>query len=154
MITNGYSIAFKEIFCYIHDLNDILLVTTTIVEKSFHLRQHNLNDKAKFTTYKESILWRRRYGCSHILNLKNMPCKYLAKDLPEISVVDEICDACQYVKMHRQAFLAKVDWRAKEKLELIHFDIYKPMSIKSLNDNMFLLLFIDDLIRMTWVSKS
>ena len=36
-------------------------------------------------------------------------------------------------------------------LELVHSDICGPMSITSLNNNMYFILFIDDYSRMTWV---
>lgn len=39
----------------------------------------------------------------------------------------------------------------KEKLELVHIDIYVPMSTSSLSGNKYFILFIDDLTRMSWV---
>nr|KYP59997.1 Retrovirus-related Pol polyprotein from transposon TNT 1-94 [Cajanus cajan] len=41
--------------------------------------------------------------------------------------------------------------QAKEKLELIHTNLCGPMSVSSLSQNKYFLLFIDDLTRMTWV---
>ncbi|XP_057996507.1 uncharacterized protein LOC131175847 [Hevea brasiliensis] len=41
-------------------------------------------------------------------------------------------------------------WRAKEKLELVHSDVCGPMSVPSLRQNKYFILFIDDLTRMTW----
>ena len=69
----------------------------------------------------------------------------------EIFVFDEVRGSCQEGKLHRQPFPIDGVMRAKEKLELVHTDVYGPMRIAFLSQNKYFILFIDDLTRMTWV---
>ena len=45
----------------------------------------------------------------------------------------------------------KSTWRATQKLELIHTDIYGPITPTSNSNKRYILLFIDDYNRKTWV---
>lgn len=71
--------------------------------------------------------------------------------LPKITVKDGFCELCIMGKQHREPFLKKKSWRAKEKLELVHSDIYGPMPIASLGGATYFLTFIDDFSRKVWV---
>ena len=75
----------------------------------------------------------------------------LTKDLPEITTPNVVCGVCQFGKQHRQPFPTNSLWRVKEKFELVHIDVYRPMKTESLSKNQYFVLFIDDLTRMTWV---
>jgi hypothetical protein len=63
----------------------------------------------------------------------------------------DVCRACALGKIHRESFSKEKTWRAKTSLELIHTDIYGPMSINSHGDNSYFIFFIDNFFRMCWM---
>jgi len=75
----------------------------------------------------------------------------MVNDMPEINCIDDVCNACQLGKLHRKPFPSNNAARAKDKLELVHTDLCGPMSVPSLSQNTYFIMFIDDLTRMTWV---
>ncbi|GKV25633.1 hypothetical protein SLEP1_g35036 [Rubroshorea leprosula] len=101
----------------------------------------------------DTWLWHKRYGHFNMKSLKFLQTNELVRDLPSINLSDDVCEACQLGKLHRQAFPVNQAWRATEKLELIHTDICGPMKIESLSSNKYFILFIDDFTRMTWTLR-
>ncbi|KAL0405911.1 UNVERIFIED_CONTAM: Retrovirus-related Pol polyprotein from transposon RE2 [Sesamum latifolium] len=72
-------------------------------------------------------------------------------DLPQIQAVEGVCEACQQGKQHKKPFPSGTSWRAKAALELIHTDVCGPMRAPSHEHNRYLILFINDYWRVTWV---
>ena len=60
------------------------------------------------------------------------------------------CDYCLFGKQHRVSF-QKNFTRKLEKLELVYFDVCRPMEIDLLDGNKYFVTFIDDASRKTWV---
>ena len=63
----------------------------------------------------------------------------------------DFCESCVDGKHHRSNFPKASLHRAKEPLELIHSDFCGKMSIPSLSGALYLVTFIDDYTRYTWV---
>jgi hypothetical protein len=55
--------------------------------------------------------------------------------LPTIEEKKNVCEACAFGKKHRETFPNEKVWPAKIPLELIHTDIYGPMSTNSHGEN-------------------
>ena len=60
------------------------------------------------------------------------------------------CDACILGKHSKQPFHDST-FTACRKLELIHFDLFGPMHVPSVNGNKYTMSFVDDYTRMCWV---
>jgi transposase InsO family protein len=99
----------------------------------------------------ESIVWHKRFGHYNLKSLKLMYDAGMVEDIPEIHVTAQTCGSCELRKQHRQSFPKGISKRATHKLELVHSNIYGPMSTTSLSNNVYFILFIDDFSRMTWV---
>ena len=54
-------------------------------------------------------------------------------------------------KKHRETFLAGNSVRAKAPLEILHLDLCEPMQTPSIGGSHYVLTFIDDYTRKTWV---
>ena len=53
--------------------------------------------------------------------------------------------------MHKLPSPKEKDWRANNKLELVHTDVYGLMRTLSLDGSKYFILFIDEYSKMTWV---
>ena len=63
----------------------------------------------------------------------------------------EVCEVCALGKHHRESFPKENAWRAKVPLELVYTDVCGPMSTPTNGGNRYILTFIDDFSRMTWL---
>ena len=77
--------------------------------------------------------------------------KILTRGLPNVKQSKGVCSFCQMGKQHRMLFPNASTWRTKERLELVHTDVYGPMNDEFLSKNRYFVLFINDLIKMTWI---
>ena len=60
------------------------------------------------------------------------------------------CKHCLNGKMHQFSF-DKYDFKACKTLELIHFDVWGPTPITSINDFQYYVLFVDGYSKFTWL---
>jgi hypothetical protein len=72
--------------------------------------------------------------------------------LPEIGQVGQLCEACQAGKQQRTSFLAKVEYRAERRVELVHGNLCGQISPVTPRGNKYFLLLVDDLSRYMWVA--
>ena len=64
--------------------------------------------------------------------------------LPIFDILYSACEGCLIGKQHRNSFLVGRSKRAKQPVELMH-------RVRSLGHNKYILTFIDDCIRKTWI---
>ena len=75
----------------------------------------------------------------------------MVKGLPIIKKPDSLCEGFILGKQHREAFPTGKSIRAKAPLEIVHSDLRGPMQTPSVASNHYMLNFIDDYTRKTWV---
>ena len=75
----------------------------------------------------------------------------MVKGLPLIEKLDSLCEGCILGKQQRESFPAGKSIREKAPLEIVHSDLCGPMQTPSLAGNKYVLTFIDDYTRKTWV---
>ena len=68
----------------------------------------------------------------------------MVSDLPTMIVISDVCGTCQLGKLSKTPFPINQAWRAIEKLQLVHTNVFGPMSIPSYNGCKYFLLFIND----------
>lgn len=96
-------------------------------------------------------LWHRRYGHLNNKSLRTLQQKELVKGLPQLKAVNKVCTVCNIGKQHRQPIPKKIQWRASQRLQLIHADICGPITPISSSNKRYILSFIDDYSRKNWV---
>ena len=74
----------------------------------------------------EPWLWHARYGHLSFDALGRL--KKMVTGLPPIEHVGELCDSCLAEKQRRLSFLKTVKYHAVEALELVHGDLYGPIT--------------------------
>ena len=75
----------------------------------------------------------------------------MVKGLPLIENPDSLCEGCILGKQHKESFPSGKSIRAKTTLEIVHSDLCGPMQTPLLVRNHYMLTFIDDYTRKTWV---
>jgi len=75
----------------------------------------------------------------------------MVRGLPQLPVSTTECTACIIGKQHRKSIPKKSQWRASQRLQLIHADICGPITPISNSKKRYFLYLIDDYNRKTWV---
>ena len=75
------------------------------------------------------------------------------RGMPKISKpVNKLCGSCQHGKHVRASFKEKVHQSTLHPLEIIHTDLCGPARTRTLQGELYFMLFIDDFSRMSWVT--
>jgi hypothetical protein len=98
----------------------------------------------QITKVEETELWHNRYAHLSIKGLKVLNKKQMVKGLPELKEIEGKCSDCLTRKQHRETIPKQANWRASQKLELVHSDICGPINPKSNGGNMYFITFTDD----------
>jgi len=99
----------------------------------------------------EAQLWHKRFAHLNFQGLCTLANKHLVTGLPPLKSPKEICTSCLTGKQHRDTIPRQSSWRALRKLQLIHADVCGPISPSSHSNKRYILSFIDDYSRKTWV---
>ena len=75
----------------------------------------------------------------------------MVNGLPQFKASKTICIDCMVGTQHRNPIPKKSTWRAFSKLQLIHVDICGPITPISNRKKRYLISFIDDFSRKTWI---
>jgi hypothetical protein len=67
-----------------------------------------------------------------------------------IQETDEACEECIVGKQHRDSIPKIANWRADDKLQLVHSDICGPINPTSNGGSRYFITFTDDFSRKTW----
>ncbi|GJQ93698.1 putative ribonuclease H-like domain-containing protein [Tanacetum coccineum] len=103
-------------------------------------------------TIDESNKWHRRLGHVNFKNLNKLVKGNLVRGLPsKIFQNDHTCVACQKGKQHKPSCKAKLVSSISQPLQLLHMDLFRPTSVKSLNHKTYCLVITDDFSRFSWV---
>jgi hypothetical protein len=71
----------------------------------------------------------------------------MVRGLPCLDHVEQFCDVCVLTKQRRLPFPQQSNFRAKERLELVHGDLCGPMTPATPGGRRYFLLLVDDLSR-------
>ncbi|GJX67393.1 putative ribonuclease H-like domain-containing protein [Tanacetum coccineum] len=103
-------------------------------------------------TTDESKLWHRRLGHVNFKNINKLVKGHLVRGLPsKVFVNDHTCVACKKGKQHKASCKAKLERTIRKPLELLHMDLFGPVSIESINKKSYCLVMTDDFSRFSWV---
>ncbi|GJS32502.1 putative ribonuclease H-like domain-containing protein [Tanacetum coccineum] len=85
-------------------------------------------------TADESKLWHRRLGHVNFKNINKLVKGHLVRGLPsKVFVNDHTCVACKKGKQHKASCKAKLVRIIRKPLELLHMDLFGPVSVESIN---------------------
>ena len=147
---SGYNVLFTDLLCTISkDGRDICSINS-----SQNLWSFGQNVPISQVSYAAtSDLWHLKFNHLNERDLRKMVTKQMVKGLdvkPGGAQFQKNCVGCALGKQHREELVALVDKPATERLDLVHSDLCGPLS-RSINGFKYILTFIDDSSRMSWV---
>lgn len=81
--------------------------------------------------------------------LKLLGSTKMVQSFPKFESFDGLFKSCQERKIYQLPFPSTNNWRAKEKMEIVHIDICGSIQTLYFGNRKYLILFIDDFSRMT-----
>ncbi|GJX17410.1 putative ribonuclease H-like domain-containing protein [Tanacetum coccineum] len=103
-------------------------------------------------TADESKLWHRKLGHVNFKNINKLVKGHLVRGLPsKVFVNNHTCVAYKKGEQHKASCKAKLDRIIREPLELLHMDLFRPVSIESINKKRNCLVVTDDFSKFSWV---
>ncbi|GJZ63648.1 ribonuclease H-like domain-containing protein, partial [Tanacetum coccineum] len=103
-------------------------------------------------TADESKLWHKRLGHVNFKNINKLVKGHLVRGLPsKVFMNDHTCVACKKGKQHKASCKAKLERIIRKPLELLHMDLFGPVSVESINKKRYCLVVTDDFSRFSWV---
>jgi hypothetical protein len=98
-----------------------------------------------------SRIWHERFGHLNFRYMQQLSKKILVDGLPDIHFSKGVCEGCVLGKHPQEKFDKGKSQRASTPLDLIHSDLMGPFPHPSINKERFVLIFVDDFSRFTWI---
>ncbi|GJW58109.1 retrovirus-related pol polyprotein from transposon TNT 1-94 [Tanacetum coccineum] len=100
----------------------------------------------------KSWLWHCRLSHLKFGTLNKLAKDGLARGIPKLKLKkDYLCSTCALGKRNKSSHQPKAEYSNKEKLYLLHMDLYGSMWVESINGKKYILVIVDDYSRFTWV---
>jgi hypothetical protein len=146
------TIIFKNDQCKVYHASRGLIITSQKSANRMYVINATVISPMCLQTTKESEakLWHNRYAHLSFKGLSTLVKKEMVKGLPVLQESNETCSDCVIGKQHRDPIPKIANWRASEKLELVHSDICGPINPTSNGGNRYFITFTDDFSRKTW----
>ena len=94
-------------------------------------------------------MWHARFGHLSFDALGRL--EKMVRGLPHIEHGGELCDSCLAGKQRRLPFPKVAKYRAMDSLELVHGDLYGPITPHTNGGRWYFLLLVDDCSRYMWL---
>ena len=153
----GLAILIQDGTCKVfHPRRGLIMQTDMRGSRMFYLlasigSKNSICLQAEAVSEKEAHMWHCRFGHLNHKGLRTLSYKKMVVGLPSLKSPKKICTICLTGKQHREPVPRRSLWRASKQVRLVHSDIYGPIKPASNSDKRYILIFIDDLTRKTWL---
>ncbi|KAJ9547479.1 hypothetical protein OSB04_020022 [Centaurea solstitialis] len=144
---NGIIQVISDVY-YIPELKNNLLSIGQLQERA---SKTHMCLQAENVAEKEAHMWHCRFGHLNHKGLRTLVYNQMVIGLPSLKTPKKMCTTCLTGKQHREPTSGKSLWRASHQLQLVHSDICGPIKPASNSGKRYILSFIDDFSRKTWV---
>jgi len=153
---NGYDVLFVKNNCTVINKDDQSIVFKGKRRNNvYKINFSELTDQKVLCLLSMSDkkwLWRRRLGHANWRLISKLRKLQLVRGLPDIDYhSDALCGACQKGKIVKTSFKSKDIVSASRPLELLHIDLFGPVSTASIYGSKYGLIIVDDYSRWSWV---
>ena len=105
-----------------------------------------LHSKIEEETWK----WHARLGHIKLKTIKKMSTHEMVHGLPNIELEKELCETCMVGKQAHKVFQKATQFRVSHALELLHGDLYGPISPATPERNKYIFVILDDYTTYMW----
>nr|GEZ32822.1 hypothetical protein [Tanacetum cinerariifolium] len=99
----------------------------------------------------KSWLWHRHLSHLNFGAINHLARHGLVRGLPKLKFKkDHLCSIYAMGKSMKKSYKPKFEDTNQGKLYLLHMDLCRPMSVKSVNGKKYILIIVDDYSRFTW----
>lgn len=151
----GLAILIQHGLCRIyHPMKGLIIQTEMSANRMFFLLAKSQSRKAAcfhISSQDWSHLWHCRFGHLSYKGLRTLQFKKMVHGLPQLTTSTTVCTTCMVGKQHRDPIPKKSNWRATQKLQLIHADLCGPITPTSNSNKRYSICFIDDFTRKIWI---
>jgi transposase InsO family protein len=98
----------------------------------------------------EAWRWHEQFGHLHFKALRKLGREQMVHGMPQIDHVKQLCDTCVVTKHKWRPFPRQASYRALKQLELVHGDLYGPVTSATPGSRRYFLLVVDDASRFIW----
>ncbi|KAJ0737299.1 putative RNA-directed DNA polymerase [Helianthus annuus] len=148
----GVTFIFKNGCCKVyHPIKGLILSSKMTKNRMFPIFVEPNDSESCMQVITGEDLWHRRFAHVSHKALRTMQFNGMVEGLPKVAEKTQVCEVCAIGKQNRVEIPKKSKWHASEKLQLVHTDICGPITPKSMSSKRYVLVFIDDFSRKTWV---
>jgi len=153
---NGYDVMFEKKNCTVINKDDQSIIfkgkRRNNVYKINFSELTNQKVLCLLSMSDKKWLWHRRLGHANWRLISKLSKLQLVRGLPDIDYhSDALCGACQKGKIVKPSFKSKDIVSTSRPWELLHIDLFGPVSTASLYGSKYGLVIVDDYSRWSWV---
>ncbi|GJS30060.1 retrovirus-related pol polyprotein from transposon TNT 1-94 [Tanacetum coccineum] len=98
-------------------------------------------------------IWHKRLAHLNFKTINSLAKQTLVIGLPSLVYSkDKPCSSCEKGKHHRASFKTKQTFSIKKRLHLLHMDLFRPVTPRSINHEKNTLVIVNEYSRYTWES--
>lgn len=148
----GCDVRMREDYLTLFDRNGKLLVKAKRSRNRLYkvIMEVETSKCLQLVVSSDSKLWHARLGHIGVDTMKGMMKNEVVAGLPNIDIEKETCGSCLLGKQVRQSFPQATSFRATNILELVHGDLYGPITPPTAAQNRYIFVLIDDHSRYMW----
>ena len=150
----GYTVKFDSQTCQLLSTQSNQLIYEGIRDKGIYcldINHFNHGEVCFSAISEQTTLWHRRLGHYSIDSIRKLIKRELVRGLPLNKVhTESFCDACAKGKLVKSTFKSKDIVSTTRPLEMLHMDLFGPISIPSLSRKKYVYVIVDDFSRYTW----
>nr|GFA50603.1 retrovirus-related Pol polyprotein from transposon TNT 1-94 [Tanacetum cinerariifolium] len=153
----GLEIAFRKSTCFVRNEDGVELLTGDHSSNFYTIALNEVASNSSTCLLEkasslQSWLWHQRLSHLNFPTINNLVKNNLVQGLPKMkSEKDHLCSACEQGKIHQKHHRSKMAFDSNKPLYLLHMDLCGLMRIQSINGKRYVLVFVDDYSRYTWV---
>ncbi|KAI3782063.1 hypothetical protein L2E82_12095 [Cichorium intybus] len=153
MTEEGYKVEMLHEFLRVHDENmRLIMKVQRSKNRLYKIVLHTCKPVCLHTNLDDTAwLWHARLGHVNFRIIESMVQRNLVHGVPHIHHPTQVCEGCLVSKQTRQTFPKETQWRASCPLELLHANLYGPITPHTLGGNRYFFLIVDDYSRYMWV---
>ena len=154
MDEDGFKVDIESGILRLFDLRQQLLAKVYRTPSRLYYLNMNVATPVCLTARADDVAWRWHewYGHLNFQSLRKLGREDMVHGLPSIDHVEQVCEDCVLAKQKRTPFPQAAKYHALEELELVHGDLYGPISPPTPAENVYFLLLVDDMSHFMWLT--